>query len=160
MKSNRQQLLEDVLEEAGSPVFKEVLWQQTLEQVRCLSRARRRNRVLLAVAVMAVAPLFPWRLIIPPTQVQPLPYGIVRSQALPAAMIAETKPGTIPVITSSSAAVAVVETGPAKDLFREIGDEQLLALLAGRPAALVRQGPGQASLLFLNPQDQNGFPAP
>jgi len=37
-------------------------------------------------------------------------------------------------------------------------DLELLALVAGRPAALVRQGPHQAELLFVNPEDTNGFP--
>ena len=43
-------------------------------------------------------------------------------------------------------------------MFREIDDEQLLALLAGKPAALVRRGPNQVELIFLNPEDEKGFP--
>jgi hypothetical protein len=52
----------------------------------------------------------------------------------------------------------VVESGSIKDPFREINDDQLLALVEGRPAALVRQGLHQAELLFLNPEDTHGYP--
>ncbi len=37
------------------------------------------------------------------------------------------------------------------------GDEQLFALLGGRPAALVQRGPAGAELVFLNPADRDGF---
>ena len=62
------------------------------------------------------------------------------------------------MVTSSSATFGLVEPSSIKDPFQEIDDEQLLALVGGRPAALVRQGPHQAELLFLNPEDTNGFP--
>jgi len=48
--------------------------------------------------------------------------------------------------------------GSIKDPFQEINDEQLLALAGGRPVALVRLGPHQPELLFLNPEHTNGFP--
>ncbi len=69
----------------------------------------------------------------------------------------QSKPDSVAVVTSSPTTFVMVETGAIKDPFTEITDEQLLAFAAGRPAALVRQGPHQAELLFLNPEDTNGF---
>ena len=62
------------------------------------------------------------------------------------------------VVSSSAKTVVLVETGSIKDPFREINDEQLLALVGKRPAALVRHGTHEAELLFVNPEDTNGFP--
>jgi len=162
MKSDRQQLLDDLLDEAAPPDFKETLWQQTLEAVRHRNHARRRNRAVLAVAVAIVIPVLVWRLVIPsaPTEVQVPQHGLVHSQSLRPAMFVETKPGTVRVITSLADSVAVIKTDPAKRLFQEIDDDQLLTLLAGRPAVLIREEPGQASLHFVNPEDQQGFPMP
>ena len=83
---------------------------------------------------------------------------IVSSKPLPASLVVATKPDSVVVVTSSPATFVVVETGAIKDPFEEIDDEQLLALAGGHPVALVRQGPHQAELLFLNPEDKNGFP--
>jgi len=73
-------------------------------------------------------------------------------------MVIRTGPGSVVVVASSPRTFLLVETGSIKDPFRDINDEQLLALVAGRPAALVRPGPHQAELLFVNPEDTNGFP--
>ena len=161
---DRERLLDDVLDEAAPPGFKESLLQHTLQHVRRRNRVRRLNRALLAIAVVATVPLLLWKFSFPPppprTTVKEPPFGIVTSQPMPREMIVETRPGSIAVITSSAAAVAYVETGEVKDLFKEITDEQLLSLMAGHPVALVRSGPNQAELIFLNPEDQEGFPIP
>ena len=39
-----------------------------------------------------------------------------------------------------------------------INDDELLALVASRPAALVRLGPHSEQLFFVNPEDEKGFP--
>jgi hypothetical protein len=54
--------------------------------------------------------------------------------------------------------MSVITTDPSRRLYREINDDQLLTLLAGRPAAIIREGANRASLLFLDPEDENGFP--
>jgi hypothetical protein len=75
-------------------------------------------------------------------------------------MLVETKPGMVHLITSLADSVAIIKTDPSKRLFREIDDEQLLTLLAGRPAVLIREGPGRASIEFADPADRDGFPTP
>jgi hypothetical protein len=39
-----------------------------------------------------------------------------------------------------------------------LDDEELLSLVAGRPAALVRAASGRAELVFADPSDAGGFP--
>jgi len=60
-------------------------------------------------------------------------------------------------VTSSPNTFLPIKTGAIEDPFQEINDEQLLALAGDRPVVLVREGPHQAELLFLNPEDKNGF---
>jgi hypothetical protein len=165
MKPDREKLLDEVLGECAPPGFKESLLQHTLLQVRRRSLVRRLNRTLLAMAVVAAVPLLLWKFSSPPPRPpqavrQQPPFGIVTTRPLPRGMIVQTRSGTLPFIASSAATVAYVETGDAKDLFQEITDEQLFSLLAGRPAALVRSGPNQAELIFLHPEDQQGFRVP
>jgi hypothetical protein len=62
-----------------------------------------------------------------------------------------------PVITSRQGLV-IVETIIGPGLVREVSDQELLNLLAGRPAALVRPPERPAELLLFNAEDRNGFP--
>jgi hypothetical protein len=160
MKSKHQQLLDDVLGEAGPSDFKESLWLHTLDEVRHRHRARQRKRALLACAVAVAIPLLVWRLTLPPppTELSPLPYALIYSQPLPSGMTVESKTDTVSFIASSATTMSVITTDPSRRLYREINDDQLLTLLAGRPAAIIREGANRASLLFLDPEDENGFP--
>jgi|ERR1051325_4564690 hypothetical protein len=162
MKPDREKLLDEVLGESSSPGFKESLLQHTLQEVHRRKRVRRLNRAVLAVAIVAAVPLMVWKFSAPSPVlvVPPPPFGIVTTQPLPREMLVETRPGSVAFIASSTASVAYVRTGDAKNLFQEINDEQLLSLLAGRPAALVRSGPKQAELIFLHPGDEQGFRVP
>lgn len=72
-------------------------------------------------------------------------------------MVVETKPGLVNVVVSSASTFALVETGRSRSEFRDIDDEELLAFMQGKPVALVRHGPNQAELIFLNPEDEKGF---
>ena len=68
------------------------------------------------------------------------------------------RPNSVSVVASSESTFKLVETGASKSLLSEIDDEGLLALFAGKPVALVRRGPNQAELIFLNPEDAKGLP--
>jgi len=154
------QLLSDVFGEPDE--FRAVLLEQTLRRVRRHRQFRRcRQGFAVVVGVIAVA-FVCWRTSQPTALHLPVKAPdlvTIRSQPLPPSMTFETRYGTLSVVVSSSAAYALVETGASEHLFRQIDDEQLLALLAGgRPVALVRLGPHQAELVFVNPEDTNGFP--
>jgi len=152
-------LLDDVLAEAAPADFERALLDGTLRAVRHRRRVRRSCRGLAVVGILAGIAVAVWNALLPTTSVNLVrpALHIVSSQPLPASMVIGTGPGGVAVVTSSLATVLVVETGSIQDPFKEINDEQLLALVEGRPAALVRKGPHQAELLFLNPEDTNGF---
>jgi hypothetical protein len=162
MNNKIQNLLDDVLSDAAPPGFRAELLDATLQHVRRRKHLRHWNRGLAVVAVMLAAISFAlWRTSSPDTQ--PVLSGkpdliVVRSRPLDPSRIVTTTPGTVAVVSSSPSTFALVKTGSAEHLFREIDDEQLLALLQGKPAALVRHGPNEVELIFLNPEDEKGFP--
>ena len=82
-------------------------------------------------------------------------YELVRTQPLPAgALISTRKFSDAQFATSASAIVEVVTTGGD---FRLINDNELLALLADKPAVLIRTGPNSETLVFANLEDQKKF---
>ena len=159
-ESQQHSLLDDVLTEGAPADFDRALLEGTLGAVRRRRRARQCRHGLAAAGVFAVIALAVWNAVMPSTSVNLVrpALHIVSSQPLPASMVVRTRSGGVVVVASSPRTFELVETGSIKDPFQEITDEQLLALVGSRPAALVRQGPHQAELLFLNPEDTNGFP--
>ena len=159
-ESEQNSLLDDVLTETAPADFEHALLDGTLRAVRRRRRLRRASRGLAVGGVFAAIALAVWNALLPTTPVNLVrpTLHIVWSQPLPASMVVGTKPDSVVVVTSSPRTFVMVETGSIKDPFQEINDEQLLALAVGRPVALVRQGQHQAELLFLNPEDKNGFP--
>jgi hypothetical protein len=159
-ESEQHSLLDDVLSETAPADFEHALLDGTLRAVRRRRRIRQGSRGLAAVGVFAAIAVAVWNALLPAPSVNLVPptMHIVSSQPLPASMVVATKPDGAVVVTASPTTFVVVETGAIKDPFQEINDEQLLALAGGRPVALVRQGSHQAELLFLNPEDTNGFP--
>ena len=158
MKPEGDHLLDDVLTEAEE--FPGALLDETLRAVRQRRRLRRSSRGLAVLGVLAVGAAVVWNTLLPARRVEVVhpALHIVSSRPLPSAMIVATRPGGLTMVTSSPKTHLLVETGSINDPFKEINDEQLLALADGRPAALVRHGPHQAELIFLNPDDEHGFP--
>ena len=159
-ESERPNLLDDLLADAAPAEFERELLEGTLRAVRRGRRVRQCRRGLAGAVVFAVIALAVWNPLLPTTSVNRArpTLHIVSSQPLPASRVIDTRPLSVPVVTSSPTTFMKVETGSIKDPFLEITDEELLALVEGRPEALVRQGPHQAELLFLNAEDTNGFP--
>jgi hypothetical protein len=158
-RSDSDPLLDDVLAEAIPGAFRNELLEQMLNQVRRRTRVRRWSQRALVIALAAST----WLLSRsgPPPSESMVPRSsavrIVQSQPLDVRMIVETRPGAVTAIDSPAAAVAVVATEPGNELVREIDDDQLLALVAGPVAVLVRPSAGQAELLFINPEDEKDF---
>jgi hypothetical protein len=160
-RKESQELLDDVLGDAAPEEFRTMLLDQTLRQVRRRRRVRRWNRGLAAAAGLILVSLACWKMLWPDTRLleQRVPaLVVIHSRPLDPSMVIETKPGAVSIVVSSASTFALVETGRSRSQFREIDDEGLLALLQGKPVALVRRGPNQAELIFLNPEDQKGFP--
>ena len=83
---------------------------------------------------------------------------IIHTRPLSESEIVATKPLPADRLVVSIASVSVVETRMAPGDYREIGDDDLLAMLAPRPVALVSCGPQCRQLIFINPDDEKGFP--
>ena len=164
MKNNSEseELLHDIVEDAAPAAFRAGLLDKMLHEVQRHKHTRQRNRRLVVVACIVaalglVARFLPLRS--HPRSAAPDPLT-VHSQPLEPVIIVATKPGGVDIIKSSPNTVAWVRAPEQGKLFEVVGDGDLLSLLAGHPAALVRRGPGQAELVFVNPADQNGFPVP
>ena|SRR5438477_9451780 len=158
---NPDPLLDDVLTEGVSAEFRNELLERTLRQVRRRKHVRQLNQTLLAATLSAGLLLTVWKAYFPSSHSakSELPVlDVVTSRPVAPSMIVETEIGAISLIRSSDADLAVVHSQFGEGLFQEINDQELLALLAGRPAALVREAPGHAELLFLDPDDAQGFP--
>jgi hypothetical protein len=160
---DNEQLLADVLAEAAPADFREALLGETL-RLACRRRrwrqTRRASAVLVALGLLAV-----WvRQNFPPHPLAPMPvakakvksYELVRTQPLSAGMIVVTQPLSVGQLVASGATTEMVQTSGGN--FRVINDDELLALVASRPAALVRLGPHSEQLFFVNPEDEKGFP--
>jgi len=152
--------LDDVLTE-GDSEFRNELLERTLQQVRRRRRVRQFNQGLLTVALSLGVLLAVWKAYFPSSHSakSELPaLDVVTSHPVAPSMIVETEIGAISLISSSDADLAVVHSQFGDGLFQEIDDQELLALLAGRHVALVREATGRAELLFLDPEDAQGFP--
>jgi len=160
-RNDSEQLLDDVLGDAAPADFRATLLDATLRQVRRRKRTRRWHQGLAVAACLTLVSFACWKMFWPASRtIEPRAPAliVVHSRPLDRSMIVETNPRTVNTVVSSSSTFALVETGTAKGLFQEIDDEGLLALLAGKPVALVRRGPHQVELIFLNPEDEKGFP--
>jgi len=74
--------------------------------------------------------------------------NFVETLPLPPGMMVDTRAGLVAMIPTSLATLSLVETLPASELFQQLNDNQLLALVAGQPIALVRYGPHDATVVM------------
>src|SRR5450631_4116512 len=156
-RTDNQDLLAEVLAEASPADFREAMLAETLR----LARRRRRIRqtrpvagvlVMAGLLVVLVAHHFSKLPVVsPPTakQIEPQSYQLVRTQSLPASALVSTRSFSATGIAST--VPKVVEIATVSGGFRLINDDQLLALLADKPAALIRTGPHSEELVFANP---------
>ncbi len=163
MKRPTERLLADLLEETAPADFRAALLQETLRHARRRKRVRRLGYAVVAAVIAAFiagnfhkpgAPL----VVINPPGVSGL--TIVQSQPLRPEQIVNTGAGSIREVPSSAGSVAMVDTSVSDRFYIEIVDRQLLALLGGKPAALVKQGPDASELIFVNPADRREFLVP
>ena len=150
-------LLDDILEEISPPAFRAELLERTLKQVRHRRHLRQWNQRLLAAAVIVMAGLFAWRTYAPRSQRHALPVARlnwVSSKPLSPAMIVASNTNFLHTITSLGSTVAIVQTQTSHYQLRELNDEELLAMVEGKPALLVRQTPHEAELLIVDSATQ------
>ena len=156
--AEQQRLIDDVLAESASEQFRSAVLEQMLRVARHQRRVRAFEKASILILLLALLAWWssaslsrrhsPQQLARPQRAARA--YGLVLSASAPRGMLVATEPGLTPLVESVHSAVAIVETRPDQHLFKEIGDEQLLVLLAGQPAALVREGASRATVLFLD----------
>ncbi len=150
MNRESQSLLEAVLAESLAADFQDQSLTATLNAVRHHRRMRQWRRGGAVVALLLALPSAVWwlRMSATPTQPATAPsVTMVASQPLPASMVVETRPDTVAIVTSTRAGFTVVATDPVRGAVPELTDDELLQLVAGRAAALVREN-GEVRLVI------------
>jgi len=140
---NEEDMLAAILAEDSPAGFREAMLGETLRMARGRRRFRQGRRAIAVCAVAGLLAICIWRQWPAPAAASretiaaaPV-YTLVLSRPLPASEI-----------------VATVSGG-----YRTLNDDQLLGLVAGEPAALVRTGPGSEELVFAKAGDEKRFRA-
>ena len=152
---DNERLLDDVLADATPAGFREALLGETLRLARRRRHWRQTQRAVTVLAVLVLATIAGWRAWVPGPSKPELSasYQLVRSRPLRAEQILTTQPLAAGRVVATVATMDVIYT--ASGSFREIDDDELLALAAPRVAALVRRGPHEAELVFVQPTGQS-----
>lgn len=159
MKPNswRDELLEDVLTDATPPSARADSLGGLLTEVKRHRRQRPRVRALATICLVFLIGLsVKWGSTLVSPVVGNTSFAVIHTQPLPPDLLVQTGTGMIAVANTSGPAIALVENLPDQELFERIDDEKLLALLAGRPAALIQHGL-RSELIFADPADAAGF---
>ena len=159
-RADQENLLAEVLAEASPPDFRAALLVETLRRAR---RRRQFRQMRQAAGVLAVAGLLAVLVaqqfskpsaISPPLtkKITRQSYELVRTQRLPVNTLISTRNFSAAGLAASVS--SVIEVATVSGGFRLINDDELLALLANKPAILIRTGPHSEELVFANPEDQ------
>ena len=158
-RTDKEKLLAEVLAEASPADFRAALLAETL---RLAHRRRLLRQTWQAVGVLALISLLAVLVaqqfskltpVAPPpltTTIAKRSYQLVRTQPLSASALISTR-NQVSLAVPISKVTEVATTGGG---FRSINDDELLAFLADKPAALIRTGPHSEELVFANPDDQ------
>jgi hypothetical protein len=159
--ADKDQLLAEVL--APPPDFRATLLAETLRLARRRRHFRQARQVVGALALLGWLVVFVARpFSTSPTVSPPLArphakpsFTLVCTQPLPAAAIVSS--GNFSATGWATAVTKPVEIVTTSGGFHLINDSELLALLAGKPAILIRTGPQTEELVFANPEDRRAL---
>jgi hypothetical protein len=159
-RTDNQNLLAEVIAEASPPDFRAAMLAETLR----LARRRRQFRqvrpvagvlVLMGLLAVLVARQFLKTTVVSPplaNKIEQRSYKLVHTQPLPVDALVSTR--SFPATEFAAAVPKVIEVVTTSGGFGLINDDELLALLADKPAVLIRTGPHSEELVFANPEDQ------
>lgn len=153
MKQMTEQLLDDMLEDAAPPAFRAVLLKQTLGSARRRKQARHFKAALTATAAFGIFLFLSWhmrRTVSLPGQIPQPVLTMVNSQPLEPEEVITTQVNSVEEIASSPSSVAEIRTSQIAGAYELINDQQLLALLSDKSAAVIYRGPHEAELIFFN----------
>jgi hypothetical protein len=160
----KNELLDDVL--ASPPEFRAALLDATLRQARRRRRWRQARNAGGVLAIIIFAGIFArqfWpenisdkTVAVTPAEISaPKSFQLVETLPLPSGVVVTTGNFSAAKIISSAADVTQIATTGGN--FNFISDEQLLALVSGHPAVLIRTGPDSEELVFADPADRRRF---
>jgi hypothetical protein len=162
-RADKESLLAEVLAEASPGDFRATMLAEMLRLARRRRHFRQVRRFagvlfvlgLLAVLVVKQTPKPAMVSAPPPDRIVKQSYELVLTQPMPASALISTRSfsGNQMVASVGTVVEIVTTTGG----FHLINDEELLALLADKPAVLIRTGPNSEELVFANPEDQKKF---
>mgnify|MGYP001555638803 CR=1 FL=1 len=152
-RSDRERLLADVLAEAAPPDFRAALLGETLRLARTRRHTRRAWRASAVLAVVATLGFFARRA--SPSLTPRASHEVVVTRPLAASAQIRTQSFESAGIITSFSSVVMVQTRLDDGAVRRISDQELLALAAPRPAALIRVGPQTQKLIFTDVIDQD-----
>ena len=159
-RTDNQELLAEVLAEASPADFRAAMLAEMLR----MARRRRQFRqvrptagflVLMGLLAVLAAQHFSKPPVGSPALAEKIArqsYELVRTQPLPAGAIVSTR--SFPTAGFTASVPNFTEIATVGGGFRLINDDELLALLADKPAVLIRTGPHSEELVFANPEDQ------
>ncbi|HEY5234508.1 MAG TPA: hypothetical protein VIK35_13345 [Verrucomicrobiae bacterium] len=161
-RNNKKELLNDVLAEASPADFREALLDETLRLARRHRHFRQTRQTIGVLGVFVLLAIlgrqnWPAQSVVSKPIAKkstPKSYKLVLTQQLPEDELITTRQSSVQIVASISAVVQISTTSGG---FRQINDDELLALVSGRPAVLIRTGPHSEELVFANPEDQKGF---
>jgi hypothetical protein len=156
MKDTSEQLLDDLLEDSAPPKFGAAVLEKTLLGARRRKRKRRFNMALSATVVAGICLFSVWKLRETGTlqnQIQQPNPMIVISRPLKPQQIVVTQFESVETFVSSASTFTEVRTSGSSGIYKEINDQQLMALLSDQSAVLVHYGPHEAKLILLNPEN-------
>ena len=157
-------LLAEIFAEEPPADFRAAMLTQTLRLARRRRHFRQFRRglgvfVVMSLLAVFVAQQFSKLPVISRPQAKKITnpnYELVLTQPLPTSQLIATYSFSMPGPYESvpkAFEIATVSGG-----FRLINDNELLALLADKPAVLIRTGPHSEELVFANPEDQKKLP--
>jgi hypothetical protein len=157
---DQETLLAEVFAEGSPADFRAAMLTETLRLARRRRHFRQFRRGLGVFAVMSLLAVFVAQQFSRPTVISRLQakkiampnYELVLTQPLPASMLVVTHSFSMPGPFES--VPKIVEITTASGGFHLISDNELLALLADKPAVLIRTGPHSEELVFANPEDE------
>lgn len=162
-RADNENLLAEVLAEGSPSDFRPAMLAQTLRLARRHRRVRRVRRAAGVVLVMSGLAILTIRQFSRPPVVSPAlaqkvvkqSYELIHTQPIPIGALISTR---IFSEVQTAAPVSIVdEIATVSGGYRLINDDELLALLADKPAVLIRTGPHSEELVFANPEDQKKF---
>ena len=161
--SDTRTLLDDLFADQSAGPFRASAMTSMMGAVRRKRRIRKVQRYS-ALALVLAGVSIAWLLHRPVPTMQPhiaskpTGYKLVSTEAFAVKQMVQTQTGFCSVTHSQPNGVAIIESLDSRQFVRQLDDEGLLGLFAGRAVALVYRGPGEAELVFPGQQPAGDSP--